>query len=120
MKAARQLGVIFLLLVWSLMPTMVCALPTVQMTAQERDCCLDMKQECGNMRMPVSHSCCQKSLQSVLAEAAKTHSFAPRPWVGMVIHLPAAELANQSVVASASFKHPDVSPPLSPASSISI
>jgi hypothetical protein len=43
---------------------MACALPTAQMTAPERACCRMMKNDCGQMRMPASHGCCHKDMQS--------------------------------------------------------
>jgi hypothetical protein len=56
--------VLVMLLVWSLMPVMVCALPDAQMTPAEHECCAQMPQQCGGMNMPASHNCCHKQMRS--------------------------------------------------------
>src|SRR5690242_6616599 len=58
-----RLGAALVVLLSLLAPTMACALPGSQMTAAEHACCRHMKGECGSMKMPTSHSCCQKSVQ---------------------------------------------------------
>jgi hypothetical protein len=45
-------------------PTMMCAAPGTQMTGEEHACCKQMRGNCGTMRMPASHSCCQVRAES--------------------------------------------------------
>src|SRR5260221_14050915 len=46
-------------------PIMACAVRDAQLTADERQCCKEMGGDCGQgaAGMPMSHSCCQNSLQ---------------------------------------------------------
>jgi len=73
MKAVRQLGALLVLLMWAAVPTMVCVMPTAQMTESERACCRQMKMSCGNMDMPSSHGCCHKDIQADQASAVHTN-----------------------------------------------
>ena len=65
MKFLSNLGALLLLNIICLSPVVACMAPEAQMSAAERACCHIMKSECGQMRMPASHSCCQKTLASV-------------------------------------------------------
>ena len=65
MKFLSNLGALLLLNIISLSPVLACMAPEAQMSAAERACCHIMKYECGQMRMPASHGCCQKTLASV-------------------------------------------------------
>ena len=62
MKFLSNLGVLLLLNVICLSPVVACMAPEAQMSAAERACCHIMKSECGQMQMPASHGCCQKTL----------------------------------------------------------
>ena len=64
MRRLHHLTLVLALILSLLAPTMVCALPNAQMTAQEHACCQKMKGNCGSMRMPASHSCCQQSMRA--------------------------------------------------------
>jgi len=46
-------------------PIMACAVRDAQLTADERQCCKEMGGDCGQgaSGMPMSHSCCQTSVQ---------------------------------------------------------
>src|SRR6267378_7009112 len=46
-------------------PIIACAVRDGQLTADERQCCTEMGGDCGEgaSGMPMSHSCCQTSLQ---------------------------------------------------------
>jgi hypothetical protein len=59
LKFVLKVGVFALALILSAVPTMACMLPTVTLTAAERECCKKMANECGRAGMPSSHSCCQ-------------------------------------------------------------
>jgi hypothetical protein len=60
LKLVSKVGVFALALILSAVPTMACMLPTVTLTAAERECCKKMANECGRAGMPSSHSCCQR------------------------------------------------------------
>jgi len=40
-------------------PLMACMLPDADLTVEERECCKNMADDCGQMAMPASHSCCK-------------------------------------------------------------
>ena len=61
-KFLFNLGALLLLNLICLSPVLACMAPEAQMSAAERACCHIMKNECGQMRMPASHGCCQKTL----------------------------------------------------------
>src|SRR4051794_40357072 len=64
MGRLRHLAFVLALVISLLAPTMACVLPNAQMTASEHACCQKMKGNCGSMRMPASHTCCQQSMQA--------------------------------------------------------
>src|SRR5215831_15557272 len=39
-------------------PLVACMLPDAMLSAEERECCLTMANDCGDMEMPASHACC--------------------------------------------------------------
>jgi hypothetical protein len=59
MRLVVKVGVSLLSLLLFAAPIMACALPAMAMSSEERQCCKRMAQECGNMGMGKSHSCCQ-------------------------------------------------------------
>jgi len=120
MRALRQIGVLVSLLVSCLTPAMACMIPNAEMSAQERTCCRMMKNQCGQMGMPASHGCCQKTPPSVHDNALDTKAVSIHPVVAPVIWLAAFELVNPTSTVTGLFEHPDYSPPKSPPSTISI
>ena len=120
MRFLRQFGVLVLLLVMSVAPAMACMVPDAQMTAQERSCCRMMKNQCGQMGMPASHGCCQKTPQSTQVNALDTKTVTVQPVVQTVILLTVFELAPPAAVIGEWMDRPEYSPPKSPPSTISI
>lgn len=55
-KVMHKLGAILLLLVSFVAPAMACMAPDAEMTVEERACCRMMKNDCGQMEMPISHA----------------------------------------------------------------
>jgi hypothetical protein len=95
MRVLRQFGVLALLLVSCLAPTMACMVPNAEMSTQERACCRMMKNQCGQMdNMPASHGCCQKTPLSVHDSALDTKAVTLQPVVAPVIWLAAFALVN--------------------------
>ena len=120
MRILRQFGVLVLLLVSCLAPAMACMVPNAEMSTQERACCRMMKNQCGQMGMPASHGCCQKTPPSVHDNALDTKPIMLHPVAAPVIWLAAAELVNPTSAVIGWVEHPDYSPPKSPPSTISI
>jgi hypothetical protein len=44
-------------------PLVACMLPDAALTTEERECCKDMANQCGQMEMPASHSCCRLTVR---------------------------------------------------------
>jgi hypothetical protein len=120
MRVLRQFGVLVLLLVSCLAPAMACMVPNAEMSTQERACCRMMKNQCGQMEMPASHGCCQKTPPSVHNNALETKTVALHPVVVHFIWLTASDLTNPTPAVIGWVEHPDYSPPKSPPSTISI
>ena len=120
MKGLRQFGVLALLLATCLAPTLACTVPGAQMNAQERACCRTMSNQCGQIEMPASHGCCQKTPASLYDHALGTKAVAFHPVVVPVLWLAASELVHPIVAVTASVERPDYSPPISPPSTVSI
>ena len=120
MRIFRQLGVLVLLLVSCLAPAMACMVPSTEMSTQERACCRMMKNQCGQMEMPASHGCCQKTPASVHDNALDTKTVTLHPIVASVIWLAAFELVHPTAVVTGWVERPDYSPPKSPPATISI
>jgi hypothetical protein len=119
-KVIRQLGVLVLLLVSCLAPAMACMVPDAQMSTEERACCRMMRDQCGQMEMPASHGCCQKTAPfSVHDNALDTKAVAFHPIVP-VLWLAACELVNPASVVIGWAEDSDYSPPKSPPATISI
>jgi hypothetical protein len=120
MKALRQFGVLVLLLVSCLAPAMACVVSSTQMSTEERACCRAMKNQCGQMEMPASHGCCQKTPPSVHDNALDSKTVVFHSVVAPVIWLSAFELVNQTTTVIGWVEHPDYSPPKFSAATISI
>lgn len=60
LKLASKFGVVLMVALLFTAPTMACLLPNATLTQAERDCCKHMAEQCGDARMPSSHSCCQR------------------------------------------------------------
>jgi hypothetical protein len=101
-------------------PAMACMVPSAQMSKQERACCRMMKNQCGQMEVPASHGCCQKTPPSAHYDGLDTKAVALHPVVVSVISLTASELVNPTSTVAGWVDHPDYSPPKSPPSTISI
>ncbi|HEX4021941.1 MAG TPA: hypothetical protein VHX63_12400 [Acidobacteriaceae bacterium] len=119
MRVLRQFGVLILLLVSCVAPAMACMVPDAQMSAQERACCRTMSNQCGQMEMPASHGCCQKTPPSAYDNALNTKAAAFHPVVVSVSSLVAFEVNPASTV-TGWVERPDYSPPKSPPSTVSI
>jgi hypothetical protein len=118
MRAARQFGIVLLLLVSYLTPAMACVVSNVQMNPEERACCRAMKNQCEQMGMSASHGCCQKAPKSAQDNALDTKAVSYHPVA--VIWLSAAEWLDLKPIVTGFVQHADYSPPQPPPSSISV
>jgi hypothetical protein len=99
---------------------MACMVPNAQMSTQERACCRTMKNQCGQMEMPASHGCCQKTPPSVHDNALDTKTVALHPVAITTIWLTAYELLTPASVFAGRVEHADYSPPKPPPATVSI
>ncbi len=119
MKAARQFGIVILLLASYLTPAMACMVSDVPMNAAERACCRVMKNRCEQMGMP-SHGCCQKAPRSAHDNALDTKAITSHPIAVVTVWLVASEWFNPAPSAAGWVESVDYSPPYAPPGSISI
>jgi hypothetical protein len=120
MKAMRQLGIVVLLLVSYMTPTIACMASDLQMRAGEHACCRAMHHHCEQMGMSASSRCCQKTPQSDQDDALITQVAAYHPITVAAIWLTTAEWFPQTLATGGRIEHPDYSPPESPPGSISV
>jgi hypothetical protein len=120
MRVLRQFGALVLLLVTALAPAMACMVPAVQMNTQERACCRMMNDQCGQMEMPASHSCCHKTPQSTYIMAPVAKTVLVHPVTVASTWLTSSELLNPNSIAARWVDRPEYSPPKSPPSAFSI
>jgi hypothetical protein len=120
MHVLRQFGVLVLLLVTYLAPATACMVPDAQMSAQERACCRTMGNQCGQVEMPASHGCCQKTPPGVRDNALDAKTLSLHPVAVTAIRLIPSELLNPTSNIGAWVERPDYSPPKSPPSTVSI
>jgi hypothetical protein len=119
MGRLRHLAFVLALVLSLLAPTMACALPNARMTPQEHACCQKMKGNCGSMRMPASHGCCQQSMQVNHFDAVRPESASvPAAVVIAVLPSPATfDLRSLSFERVSLKQH---SPPISPPPTVSV
>jgi hypothetical protein len=79
-----------------------------------------MKSQCGQIKMPASHGCCQKTPASVHDNALDTKAVVLHPVVVPVIGVTGFELVNPTSAISGWVERSDYSPPKSQPATISI
>ena len=119
MHYLRRLAVVLALVLSFIAPGMTCALPNAQMTAQEHACCRKMKGDCGRMRMPTSHSCCEQNIQANNLDALQPQSSSV-PIAAVVAVLPVQAAYDFRFLTSERVNRPQHSPPISPPLTISV
>ncbi len=119
-KWLRQFGAMTLLLISSVVPVMACVRADAQMSAQERACCRMMKNQCGEMQMPASHRCCNKTLQGIQQNALNAKTVALPPFIAVAVTVAAFELSTPTSGSADWVERPQHSPPKSPPSSFSV
>jgi hypothetical protein len=120
MRLFRQFGVLVLLLVSCLAPTMACMVPNAAMSTEERACCRTITNQCGQMEMPASHGCCQETPPSIHDKALDTMTVTLHPVAIFNIWLTPSELLASSSAVPGLIEYPDYPPPNSALSAISV
>jgi len=110
-KFLSHLGTLLLLSIFCLTPVVACMAPEAQMTAAERACCHIMKNECGQMQMPVSHGCCQKTVASANLVAIDKKAALFHPSDSAFVKLMTIDLLDHAAFQSASNFDASSSPP---------
>lgn len=65
LKWTSKLAIVALTLsLWS-SPLVACLLPDSTLTVEEQECCKQMADQCGQMQMPSSHSCCTRTVRQI-------------------------------------------------------
>ena len=119
-KWTSKLAVLALALSLWASPLMACMLPDATLTVEERECCLTMANDCGDMEMPASHSCCTVTVREaspylVKARFAASHSQPAGSILDVAKSIPSLE--SFSPVEKSIMAH---SPPVSPPQSLSV
>lgn len=120
LRILRQIGVWVLLAVSSLTPAMACVLPGAQLTAEERACCRTMHEQCGQMDMPGSHSCCHKAPSNANDSVPVTKVDTQHLFSASIIWITLSDFTNVGSSSIERIAPLDYSPPQSPPSTISI
>jgi hypothetical protein len=113
---SKLAAVILGLCVWGT-PLMAC-LVSDTLTEAERECCLQMADNCGSSAMPDSHSCCETTVQQLDPYLANSRfdTGLSHPAIIQVVGLDFSAPLTLMVTQAA----PTNSPPLSPPEAISI
>jgi len=123
MRSVVKLGVSLLSLLLFAVPIMACVLPAMAMSAEERECCKRMAQECGNTGMGKSHSCCQTvSVPDHLPAIKSSSDVGSKPLaLAFILALPPIPTMALILESGSSSWATDIhSPPVSPPGSISV
>ena len=115
-----RMGAVLVLAASFLVPSMACAFPTSQMTASEHACCRRMNGDCGGMKMPVSHSCCQRSVEASHIDAVQPSAASLHFTIALTAILPPSTCHQAFALTFQPVAQPDHSPPRSPVPAISI
>jgi hypothetical protein len=105
--------------VWA-SPLMACMVPDALLTNEERECCRNMANDCGQMEMPASHSCCKVVTRQIDPYLINSRfpTIHSAPAVTLFVAVDANPLTQAFAVASSPLH--GHSPPVSPLHSISI
>jgi hypothetical protein len=120
LKWTGKLAVLSLAISLWASPLVACMFPDAVLSPEERECCADMANQCGQMEMPSSHSCCKLTVREIDAylvnsrfTANHSHPVAASPISSSDIFL----LSNLTGTESSTQTH---APPVSPPATISI
>ncbi|HEY6968606.1 MAG TPA: hypothetical protein VJA94_05355 [Candidatus Angelobacter sp.] len=119
MRWTGKLAILALALsIWA-SPLIACMLPGAVLTLEERECCIAMAGDCGDMDMPASHSCCTTTVQDTgpyLVKACFAGDHSP-PAAVLVVPQKITSAASLTLAFPWTLVH---SPPVSPPKTISV
>jgi hypothetical protein len=100
-------------------PVMACMLPDIALTVEERECCSDMGDQCGQMDMPSSHSCCKITVHEIDSYLINAR-FAPDHSQPAVVPVLSNDIPLPAILMQADSQTQGHSPPASPPETIAI
>jgi hypothetical protein len=65
LKWATKLAVLSMVVSVLASPLLACMVPDRLLTAEERECCKEMADQCGQVQMSASHSCCKETVREI-------------------------------------------------------
>ena len=120
-KWASKLAVLVMMMSAWASPLMACMVPDALLTDEERECCKNMADDCGQMMgMPESHSCCKVVTQQIDSYLINSRfpTVHPAPAVTLFVAMDVNPSTANTMVASSQFH--GHSPPISSPHNISI
>ena len=115
-----KLAVLALVLSLWASPLMACMLPDAFLTVEERECCKQMADDCGQMDMPSSHSCCKLVVRQADSYLVNSRFPTVHSVVGLTLFITTTESSLPLSPARANTGFLGHSPPVSPPESIAI
>lgn len=119
-KWTGKLAVLSLVMSLWASPVMACMLPDSALTSEERECCRDMANDCGQMDMPSSHSCCKITVHDIDSYLINARFTADHSQPAVALLLNGNDIPLPAVLSQAKFLAQGHSPPTSPPETISI
>ena len=101
-------------------PLMACMLPDALLTVEERECCKNMANECGQMEMPSSHSCCKVTVRDGDSYLASSRVLPAHSHLVASLLIPRTDFSLPAALPPARPWMQAHSPPVSPPETISI
>lgn len=120
MKWFRHFGIIALLLVSGVAPVLACMRADAALSAPERACCHRMQGQCGPMKMPASHTCCQNTLSTTQDNAVRSKTVVLHPVFVFVSQIQAIDCVPSNTLSTSWMQAPQYPPPESPPPFISV
>lgn len=112
LRSSVAVTLLMALVAW---PLASCALPFMEMTPEQADCCQEMANDCGQMAMPESHTCCQDYAVQGDQPGMKTESIRTAPPVVALGGGPSCDRAALPGFAAAAVPLPEYPPGSLPA-----
>ena len=101
-------------------PLMACMLPDALLTVEERECCKSMADDCGQMDMPASHSCCKVVVRQADSYLVNTRFPTVHSIVGFTLFVVTPESSLPVIPEPMNTAFTGHSPPISPPETVSI
>ena len=119
-RSTGKLAVLALVMSLWASPLMACMLPDALLTVEERECCKQMADDCGQMDMPSSHSCCKVVVRQADSYLVNSRFPTVHSVVGLTLFVTTTENSLPLSPEQANTGFVGHSPPVSPPETISI